>query len=200
MFRAATVMKLRRPECEEQPSKRVPEILEIADAYEGPHRSATIYLNSVEAGVLARVDIDLVHEKLRKRLDRADFKGAMLVGGTEAEWKQRKKRWIIHVHLLSIGPSRADWERFRARFPEVAAAIPLEVNRLRHAARQVSYMNKWVTYHRPGKQVGNRRPAPFPLPPDRLAELARWWTQYRFEDFLFVYGARRRGRRLVPNA
>jgi hypothetical protein len=35
------------------------------------------------------------------------------------------------------------------------------------------------------------------LPPDRLVELAEWWSRHRFEDFLFAYGARRRGGRLV---
>jgi transposase len=35
------------------------------------------------------------------------------------------------------------------------------------------------------------------LPPDRLVELAAWWSRHRFEDFLFAYGARRRGGRLV---
>ena len=33
---------------------------------------------------------------------------------------------------------------------------------------------------------------------DRLVELAAWCApRYRFEDFLFAYGARRRGGRLV---
>jgi hypothetical protein len=55
---------------------------------------------------------------------------------------------------------------------------------------QLSYCIKFVDYHRPGR---NR----VPLPPDRLVELAAWCSHYRFEDFLFAYGARRRGGCLV---
>ena len=34
-------------------------------------------------------------------------------------------------------------------------------------------------------------------PPSSFVELAEWWSRHRFEDFLFAYGARRRGGRLV---
>ncbi|MGO9741545.1 MAG: hypothetical protein ACLPN5_08550 [Roseiarcus sp.] len=34
----------------------------------------------------------------------------------------------------------------------------------------------------------------------RLAELARWWALYSFDDFVFLYGARRRGGRIVVEA
>jgi len=69
-------------------------------------------------------------------------------------------------------------------------ADPVKVDELRDPDEQLSYCIKFVTYHQPGR----RR---VPLPGDRLVELARWWSRYRFADFLFAYGARRRGGRLV---
>jgi integrase len=69
-------------------------------------------------------------------------------------------------------------------------ADPVKWDPLCDLDEQLSYLIKFVTYHQPGR----RR---VPLPPDRLVELAAWWSQHRFEDYLFAYGARRRGGRLV---
>jgi len=51
---------------------------------------------------------------------------------------------------------------------------------------------KFVTYHRPGKNGREGRARAHPLPPDRLAELAKWWSKNQLSDFVFLYGARRR--------
>ena len=79
--------------------------------------------------------------------------------------------------------SKPPWKRAAPRIP--SGVVPL-----RDPDEQLSYCVKFVTYHQPGR----RR---VPLPPDRLVELAEWWSRYRFEDFLFAYGARRRGGQLV---
>ena len=69
-------------------------------------------------------------------------------------------------------------------------AYPVDHVPLRDPDEQLSYCIKFVTYHQPGRRL-------VPLPPDRLVELAAWCAPHRFEDFLFAYGARRRGGRLV---
>ena len=47
-----------------------------------------------------------------------------------------------------------------------------------------------------GRDGWGRSPA-VPLPADRLAEFARWWSPCTFDDFPFLFGARRRGGRIV---
>ena len=61
---------------------------------------------------------------------------------------------------------------------------------------QLSYLQKFGTFHRPGKQTSKRRPRAYPLPPGPLLELLRWMSKYRFDDFRFLFGARRRGTRI----
>ena len=77
------------------------------------------------------------------------------------------------------------------------SADPIQTDELRDLRKQLSYLVKFHTYHRPGQSRANRRARAYPLPPDRLAEFASWCSQYRLEDFLFVYGRRKRGRNIV---
>ena len=88
---------------------------------------------------------------------------------------------------MAIRPS---WERLEAALAKSGTADPVDVRALCDPDEQLSYCIKFVTYHQPGRR-------PVPLPPDRLAELAAWWSRYRFEDYLFTYGAPRRGGQLV---
>jgi hypothetical protein len=79
------------------------ELLAIARLYGGQHEIATLYLDAFPAGTLAAADIKLVHDRLRKRLQRSDFAGSLLIGGTEVNWDSTDKSWTLHVHLLAIG-------------------------------------------------------------------------------------------------
>jgi len=173
------------------------EALAVAHAYVGPHEFATIFLDTVEVGSLPEANVKRAHAALRKRLDRSGFKGSVLVGGTEAAWIAADRHWILHLHLLAIGVRPDSWERLRAKLDDFGLAVPLKVETLNDEARQLSYITKFTTYHRPLKR-GFDRPSPaFPLPPARLEELATWWASHRFEDFGFLYGARRRGGRIA---
>jgi hypothetical protein len=73
----------------------------------------------------------------------------------------------------------------------------VKVQLLRNPERQISYSIKFHTYFRPKSRTGAGRPQVAPLPPDRLAELAAWWAKYSFDDFTFLFGAKRRGGRIV---
>ena len=174
------------------------ETLGVARNYAGPHKVATIYLDATEAGSLSEVSIERAHARLRKRLQRGGFRGSVLVGGTEAAWIARERSWIVHVHVLAIGVQPSSWERLRASLGEVGAATPLKVEALKDDARALSYLTKFATYHRPFRRGSGGPSRAFPLPPARLAELAAWWAEYGFEDFAFLFGARRRGGRIVP--
>ena len=162
----------------------------LANAYAGPHEVATIYLGLYPPGSLADADVRRAHEMFRKRLDRAGFKGAIVVGGIEVAWQESWQRWLLHAQVLAIGVDPQAWAQLEAALEKSGTADPVRPVALRHPDVQLSYCIKFVTYHKPGRR-------PVPLPPDRLVELAAWWSRYRFEDFFFAYGARRRGGRIV---
>ncbi len=162
----------------------------LAHTYPGPHEVATIYLSLIPPGGLAAVDVPHAREMFRKRLDRAGFQGAIAVGGIEAGWQHNLQRWLLHAHVLAIGVDPQAWERLETALKKGGTSKPLKRDPLCDPGEQLSYCIKFMPLHRPGR----RR---VPLPSDRLVELAAWWSRHRFEDFLFAYGARRRGGRIV---
>ena len=162
----------------------------LANEYAGPHEIATIYLGLYRPGFLAVADVRRAQEMFRKRLDRAGFKGAIVAGGIEVAWQENWQRWLLHAHVLAIGVDPHAWTQLEAALEKSGTADPVDIRALCNPDEQLSYCVKFVSYHQPGR----RR---VPLPRDRLVELAAWWSQYRFEDFFFAYGARRRGGRLV---
>jgi hypothetical protein len=171
------------------------EIEWIAFEYVGPHGVATAYLATFDPGHLHQADIGQFHDQLRQRFNRAGFRRAVLVGGIEAAWKN--DRWLLRAHLLAMGVEKVDWTGPRSRWPRVGVAIPIKVDQLRDSECQLSYHLKFATYPRPGARGLSGPGNPYPLPPAQLAELITWWSQYRFDDFLFAYGARRRGTHIV---
>jgi hypothetical protein len=175
-------------------------LLAIAKSRPGQHQDATIFLEAVPARKLATAKIERAHNRLRKQLVRNGFKGSHLVGGTEVEWDSATRTWILHVHLLAIGVPPAAWKRLRRTLRGVGPKYPVKARRLRNPEAQISYAVKFVTYFRPGARRGGTRPPAVPLPPDRLAELAMWWSGYRFADFIFLFGAKRQGDRIVLEA
>ena len=175
-------------------------LLAIAKSCPGLHEVATIFLEAFPVGTLATADVKRAHNRLRKLLERNGFKGSHLIGGTELEWDSATRTWILHVHLLAIGVLPAAWKRLRRALRGVGPKFPVKVQRLRNPEGQISYSVKFVTYFRPGARRGGARPPAVPLPPDRLAELVEWWSGYRFDDFIFLFGAKRRGGQVVVDA
>jgi hypothetical protein len=174
------------------------ELLKIADQFEGPHEIATAHLATVNRDRLVDVDLALEHDKFRKRLQRAGFGNSLLIGGTEAAWKKTERVWILHVHLLAIGVSSAQWDGLLEALGDTGTEFPLKYRTLKQEVRGISYLTKFATYHRPLPRLGSSPSRPYPLPPARLVELVEWWDKYDFETFLFLFGARRRGGRFVP--
>ncbi len=165
--------------------------------FPGPRFYVTVYLATITEGELAHTRIFDAHKKIRKRMERLGFRG-VLVGGTEAAWIAKRRVWILHLHILSIGVSSAEWDRLRTTMDDTDGAIPIKVERLKDAVRALSYMQKWVTYFRPRRRFGHKPSQPVPLKPQQVAELCRWWSCHRFKDFMFLYGARRRVGRIEP--
>jgi len=165
----------------------------------GPREFVTVCLKTIPAGSLSRVSIKDEHLKFRKRLERLGFQG-FLIGGTEVAWKAAERVWVLHLHILAIGVDPAAWEQLRKNMGNTGRAIPLRREPLRDAVRPVSYLQKFVTLHRPGRRVGGKPATAYPLKDPQVAELCRWWANHRLEDFMFLLRARRRGARIEPEA
>jgi hypothetical protein len=164
------------------------QLLAIAKSYPGQHEFATIYLDSFALGKLVEADIKRVHDRLRKLLHRTGFAGSLLIGSTEAKWDSATRSWLLHVHVLAIGVPPAAWKRLRKALRGAGPKFPVKVQRLANPERQNSYSIKFHTYFRPWSRSGAARSPAVPLPPDRLAELAKWCSVYTFDDFVFLLG------------
>jgi hypothetical protein len=173
-------------------------LLAIAKSRPGQHEVATIFLEAFPVGTLTTADVKRAHNRLRKRLERSGFDRSHLIGGTEVSWDSADRSWILHVHVLTIGVPAAAWVRLRKALRGVGPKYPVKVQPLRNPERQISYVVKFPTYFRPKSRSGGARPSAVPLPPDRLAELAQWWSAYTSDDFTFLLGAKRRGGRIYP--
>jgi hypothetical protein len=110
----------------------------LANAYAGPHEVATIYLSLIRPGCLAAVDVPRAREMFRKRLDRAGFKGTIVVGGIEVAWQENWQRWLLHAHVLAIGVDANAWERLEAALEDNGTAKPVDHVPLRDPAEQLS--------------------------------------------------------------
>jgi hypothetical protein len=173
-------------------------LLAIAKSYPGQHEEATIYLATYPAGTLTAAGVNRERDRLRKRLERNGFGDSILIGGIEVNWDSATRSWILHVHVLAIGVAPAAWKRLKKALRDAGPKFPVKVQRLRNPERQISYMIKYHTYFRPRSRTGEVRSPAVPLPPERLSELANWCSGYTFEDFTFLFGARRRGGQIVP--
>ncbi len=169
----------------------------LADSNEGACEIATIYLAHCSQGQLQQANLQRIKDSLRKRLVRGGLTGAILAGGIEANWQAQHDRWLLHAHMLAIGVQNEDWSQLEAGWSNSGITYPIDRVGLNDENRQLSYLVKFVTYHRPGSRRGNRPARAYPLPADRLVELTTWLSRYAITDFLFLHGKRRRGRKIV---
>ena len=149
----------------------------------------TVYLAQFRPGDLKNADLDRTKDSLRTRCDRAGLRGALVVGGIEAEWNSAQSTWRLHAHLVVMGATSAGVDNLRPGSSS-SQDRALKVQALRDPERQLSYLIKFVTYFRPRRHTGPSRSRAMPLPKSRFLELAAWRGRYRPRDFLFLYGAR----------
>ena len=155
----------------------------------------TILLVAVRGGLLHSVSVRAEHDRLRKRLIRCGVRSA--IGGTEAEYDAPNDRWTVHVHLLVFGEIEQAIAQLKEMAKRDGLERPVKRQRVRDVLSQVTYLQKFVTYHRPGKASSAGKGRAYPLKPRHVAELARWFERRRFGDFAFLLGFRRRGSRIV---
>ena len=134
---------------------------------------------------------------LRKRLDRAGLSNVPCIGGFEIIYRDRAKQWVLHVNLLILGGTTIALERFEAAFSSSELFRPCQIDPLKDLAKQISYLLKFTTYHRPLRQTGAKKSPARPLNAREHVALVNWMARYSFSDMMFLYGVRRKGDRLV---
>src|SRR5271165_4730664 len=125
----------------------IAQLYALANASAGPDEVATIYLGLFPPDSLGDADVRRTHGMFRKRLDRAGFKGAIVVGGIEVAWQEKWQRWLLHAHVLAIGVEPNAWEQLEAALQNSDTADPVWPDPLCDPAEQLSYCIKCVTYH-----------------------------------------------------
>jgi len=165
-------------------------------AHGPPAFTVTILLEAAQGPALSKIEPRVLHARVRKRLMRAGIPAA--IGGTEASYRSKEDRWIVHLHLLVFDTLEQGALRLRAAFHDADLDRPVVCKRLCNRVAQISYLQKFQTCHRPGEAGFSGRGRAYPMKPDQIDQLARWTKDSRFEDFLFILGLRRRGSRFEP--
>ena len=129
---------------------------------------------------------------LRKRLQRAGL-DVPVIGGFEMVYKARRKVWILHINLVIVGGEKEAHEAFEKTFDDSDLERAVDSADLNDPAKQLSYISKFTTYHRPYEQRGSDKPPAKPLNGKQHAALVAWMAQFKFKDFLLLINARRRG-------
>ena len=155
----------------------------------------TIHLREIPANTLCQTSVARERGKLRKRLVTAGVTKAF--GGTELAFNQKRNLWILHVHLLVLERDEDSEPRFRDLCRRDHIKRQLVCQNLRNPISQLTYLQKFITGHRPRAGWAPQGGGMVPLPSAELFELLSFWRTLAFEDHLFLMGLRRRGREVV---
>jgi hypothetical protein len=168
------------------------ELLRITKGRE-PVRIYTILLEEAPRGKINDLDPTTVQHRLRKQLERAGLGKVPVIGGLEIVYKARKRVWLLHANLVMIGGKKAAHKKFTQGFKGGDIERSITRARLKKPPKQLSYVLKFTTYHRPYEQQGSAKTEAKPLNPKEHAALVKWMSQFAFKDFLLLINARRQG-------
>jgi hypothetical protein len=171
----------------------IAEFLRLNSSFREPVTIFTILLESAQLHKLLPLEIERYRHSLRKRLDRTGLRGVPVIGGFEMIYRARSKEWMLHINLVIFGGSAKAITKFKRGFSGAGIDRPVQRAALIHPAKQLSYILKFTTYHRPYEQQGRNKSEALPLNPTQHFALVNWMSQYAFPDFLFLFNARRRG-------
>ncbi len=159
---------------------------------------ATILHDKIPCGQLATLSPSEIKAQNRATVLRAGFPNSMIFGGLEVAYKDDLEVWISHSHWCITDPDQTSLDRLRELCNQFGSRSVF-VQQFRDPLPQISYLTKFFTYHRPMTATGERSRRAFPLPKRQLFELLDWYGNYDFEDFLFLFRARRMAGRVVTN-
>ncbi len=169
----------------------------VEDIGATPGHIVTILINEASYDQIDRLKVKAYDAALRKRLSRNGLGDVAVIGGYENVYRARSKTWVLHINLLILGGTSEAIDRFRATFSNSNIANPFKRQKLKDPPEQLSYLLKFTTYHRPFAQRGSTKSLPIPLNPREHCALVAWMAQWKFQDFMFLFNARREGARIV---
>jgi hypothetical protein len=126
------------------------EALALLNGRSSGARIATIWLADIPEGQLSKFVMGTLHARLRQRIIRQDLRGVAAIGGTELKYAAGERLWIAHVHLLVFKTDTSIRRAIKkcADHDEDRAVV---IQRIRDPVKQISYLQKFATYHRPEK-------------------------------------------------
>jgi hypothetical protein len=157
-----------------------------------PVRIYTVLLREADSDNISDLDPESYRHLLRKRLQRAGL-DVPVIGGFEVVYKARRKVWVLHVNLVMIGGDKKTHKNFKRSFDSSDIDRPVDSATLNDPAKQLSYVQKFATYHRPYERQGAAKSPAKPLNGRQHAALVKWMSQLEFKDFLLLINARRSG-------
>ena len=160
-------------------------------------RIETILLDQAPYDQIDTLDIKGYDALLRKQLSRNGLADVAIIGGYENVYRAQSKSWMLHLNLVIIGGTLDAIKAFEGTFCESEIDRPTMRQTLEDLKRQLSYILKFVTYHRPFAQIGSTKSTPVPLNPREHCALVSWMARWRFQDFTFLFNARREGATIV---
>jgi hypothetical protein len=108
---------------------------------------------------------------------------------------------MLHINLVVIGSTNKAINQFKATFSSSEIARPVMVQKLKpeDRATQLSYILKFTTYHRPFAQRDWKKGPAVSLNFRDHCALITWMAQWKFQDFMFMFNARRVGATFVSS-
>ena len=150
-----------------------------------PASAVTVLIREVPQGEIAAINLFLERDALRQRLKRSGFQAC--IGNMEVAYKPERQTWSLHAHLLVFGPC-ADACALLAERIKLPRSVHHAPIRASCRVRQITYLFKFTTYYRHPSS-----PRVYPLPDERLVELANWRLRLSLADHLVLLGFQRRG-------
>jgi hypothetical protein len=170
----------------------ISELLRITKGRDHVHLY-TVLLKEAAKDKIDELDPAPFRASLRKRLQRAGLGNRPVIGGIEIVYKAKKRVWVLHANLVMIGGKKAARESFKQTFSGDEIERPVVRAKLKDRAKQLSYVLKFTTYHRPYEQQGSTKSDAKPLNPKEHTALLKWMSKFDFQDFLVLVNARRQG-------
>ena len=146
----------------------------------------TVLLKEAPKDKIDTLDPAPFKHALRKQLERAGS-GSTSDRRIEIAYKAREAVWVLHAESGDVRRQKAARKKFRQGFKQATAfERPVMKATLKIAPKQLSYILKFSTYHRPYEQHGSAKAKAKPLNPKEHAALVKWMSQFEFQDFLLL--------------
>jgi hypothetical protein len=174
-------------------------VSELLRLTEGRHvKILTVLLAAAGQADTHAFNLSRFGHMLRKRLATAGLADIPVIGGYEIVYRAKDKQWVLHINLVVIGGKAGAINKFKDSFSASELDRPVMIQPLVDPVKQLSYVLKFSTFHRPNSRKGAIRQPAVPLNRREHCQLVGWMAQQQFQDFLLLFNARRRGSTIVP--